>query len=124
MLTRWLAIPLALFLVACDESPEIRFPDRNSVGMSRPLIEIYEPVDDAPLPAGKPFVIDYAVLRSEDGAYVQVRIDQRKPIKIYRLKGRHQVEGLPAGKHQIRLTEFTRDGRETGGDITLKLTMY
>jgi hypothetical protein len=123
MMTRWLAISLTLLCVACDESPNIHFPDRNSIGLSRPLIEIYEPLGDTPLPANKPFIIDFAVLRSEDGDYLKLRVDQGKAIKIYHRHGKHQVAGLPPGKHQIRLTEYTRDGRETGGDITLKLTM-
>lgn len=97
------------------------------MGMSQPLIEIYSPDVDSVLPADTPFILDYAILRSTHGHHVKIRIDKRKPEVVVRAKNKkhsmHQIPGLPAGKHRVRITEFTEDGIKTGGDITLHLTM-
>ncbi len=123
MLTRWsiLLVCTALF-IACSES-ELNIPDRNSIGVSQPLIEIYAPVGDAVLPANTPFTLDYAILRSPDGHHIKIRIDNVEPQVVMRLKGKHQIRGLPAGTHRIRITEYTKHGVKTGGDITLSVTM-
>jgi hypothetical protein len=94
------------------------------MGMSQPLIEIYSPSGDAILPANEPFTLDYAILRSPDGHHVKIRIDDKKPQIVIRLKGKHQVHGLAAGTHRIRITEYTKNDVETGGDITLNITMH
>ena len=109
-------------LGACTDT-DIDFPDRNSMGMSKPLIEINAPSGDTPLPADTPFTLDYAILRSQGGHHVKIRIDKRRPETVVRLSGKHQLPGLPAGKHKIRITEYTKDGLETGGDITITVTM-
>jgi len=123
MLTRW---PILLFstisLIACSDS-KIEIPDPRSLGMSQPLIEIYSPPDDTALPANTPFTLDYAILRSPDGHHVKIRIDNQKPQVVVRRKGKHQIHGLPAGKHRVRITEYTQKGVETGADITLSVTM-
>jgi hypothetical protein len=97
------------------------------MGLSQPLIEIYSPSTDRALPADTPFLLEYAILRSTDGHHVKIRVDKRKPQVVVRPDGskhsRHQIPGLPAGEHRIRITEFTKEGVKTGGDITLKLTM-
>ncbi|HHI92216.1 MAG TPA: hypothetical protein ENK04_01705 [Gammaproteobacteria bacterium] len=123
MLTRCstLLICTAL-LIACSE-PELNIPDRNSIGASQPLIEIYSPVGDAVLPAHTPFIVDYAILRSPDGHHVKIRVDNDAPQIVLRLKGKHQIRGLPVGTHRIRITEYTKYDVKTGGDITLSVTM-
>ena len=108
--------------MACTDS-DLNIPDRNSLGISHPLIVINEPAGDAILPADTPFTLDYTILRSEDGHHVKIRIDNKRPETVIRLSGKHQIRGLPAGAHRIRITEYTKDGRETGGDITLNITM-
>lgn len=123
MLIRWLALIIgATWLSACTDA-DISIPNRNSLGISQPLIEIYSPPGDAVLPADTPFTLDYAILRSEEGHHVKIRIDKQKPETVIRLSGKHLIHGLPAGQHHIRITEYTRDGRKTGGDITLTVTM-
>lgn len=109
-------------LIACSE-PEFNIPDRNSIGVSRPLIEIYAPAGGSVLPADTPFTLDYAILRSSGGHHVKIRIDDDEPQIVMRLKGKHQIRGLPAGTHRVRITEYTKHGVETGGDITLSITM-
>jgi hypothetical protein len=125
MLIRCLtALILAALLSACSES-NLEIPDRNSmgVGMPQPLIEIYSPEGDAVLPADTPFTLDYAILRSSNGHHVKIRVDKKKPQIVIRLKGKHQIHGLSAGKHRIRITEFDKNGATTGGDITINVTM-
>lgn len=124
MLTRWPILLFSMpFLIACSES-DIEIPNRHSMGLSQPLIEIYAPSGNTTLPADTPFTLDYAILRSADGHHVKIRIDDKKPQIVVRLKGKHQVRGLSAGKHRIRITEYTKKGVETGGDITLNVTMH
>jgi hypothetical protein len=123
MLTRWPILLIGtLLLMACSDS-NLDIPDRNSIGGSRPLIEIYAPDGDTPLPANTPFTLDYTILRSPNGHHVKIRVDDKKPQIVMRLSGKHQVQGLPAGKHRVRITEYKKDGEETGGDITLTVTM-
>ena len=123
MTTRWLILLCcALLLSACSES-DFNIPDRHSMGLSQPLIEIYAPEGDTILPADTPFTLDYAILRSPEGHHVKIRIDNAKPQIVMRPKGKHQVHGLSAGKHRIRITEYTQKNIETGGDITLNITM-
>lgn len=123
MVTRWPVLLIGtIVLIACSES-DLDIPDRNSMGMSHPLIEIYAPEGNAVLPANTPFTLDYAILRSADGHHVKIRIDNKKPQIVVRLSGKHQVHGLPAGPHRIRITEYTKNGLETGGDITINVTM-
>jgi len=123
MLTRWSILLIGtLLLIACSDS-DLEIPDRSSIGASHPLIEIYAPEGEAILPADTPFTLDYAILRSPSGHHVKIRIDDKKPQIVVRLKGKHQVHGLAAGTHRIRITEYTKQGVETGGDITLTVTM-
>lgn len=127
MLARWPLLLIFAALVtlgACTES-ELNIPDHTSIGIgaSQPLIEIYAPAGDAILPADTPFTLDYAILRSPDGHHVKIYIDDKQPQIVMRLKGKHQIHGLPAGKHRIRITEYTKKDVETGGDITLNVTM-
>lgn len=112
-----------LLLTACESNNDFNIPDRHSLGISQPLIEIYAPLGNASLPANTPFIIDYAVLRSEEGHHVDIRIDNKTPVSVFKLQGKHRIRGLPAGDHDIQMTEYTRDGRLTGGKITLHLTM-
>lgn len=111
-----------LLLAGCSDS-ELNIPDRNSLGMSSPLIEIYSPQSGSSLPADTDFTLEYAILRSEDGHHVKIRVDDNKPMSVFKLQGKHHMQGLPAGKHRIQIVEYTQDGRKTGGNITLQLTM-
>ncbi len=123
MLKRWPVLLLsALFLGACFDN-DLKILDRNSLGISQPLIEIYSPLGNASLPANTPFVIDYAVLRSENGHHVKIRINEQRPVTVVKRRGKHRVKGLPAGEHRIQITEYSREGRETGGHIILRLSM-
>lgn len=101
----------------------MNIPDRNSIGASHPLIEIYAPKGDVPLPADTPFTLEYNILRSPTGHHVKIRVDKKKPQIVVRRSGKHQMRGLPAGTHHIRITEYTKSGEETGGDIILTVTM-
>ena len=123
MLIRWPALLLtALFLAACSE-PDFNIPDRNSLGMSQPLIEIYSPLSGSSLPANTGFILEYAILRSEDGHHIKIYVDKKRPMSVFKLRGKHRMDGLPAGKHRIQVIEYTKDGRKTGGNITLQITM-
>jgi len=122
MLARWPLFLICATLFACNEA-DLNIPDRTSIGASQPLIEIYAPTADTPLPANQPFTLDYAILRSPGGHHVKIYIDNEKPQIVVRLRGKHQVRGLPAGRHRIRITEYTKKGIETGGKITLNVTM-
>ncbi len=122
MLARWfLSLSLGL-LVACTD-PDLNIPDSTSIGASQPLIEIYSPAGDAVLPAGLPFVLDYAILRSPRGHHVKIRIDGGKPQIVVRRRGKHRIHGLPPGEHRISIVEYTKEGEKTGGAITLRVTM-
>jgi len=123
MLTRWsLLLICTALLIACSES-ELNILDGNSIGVSQPLIEIYAPAGGEVLLADTPFILDYAILRSPDGHHVKIRINNDEPQIVIRLRGKHQIHGLPAGTHRIRITEYTKRDVKTGGDITLSVTM-
>lgn len=127
MLSRWPALLITVFftgtlLVACDDS-SFNIPNRDSLGMSTPLIEINSPSSGTTLPANQDFILDYAVLRSEDGHHINIYVDKKRPMSVFKLQGKHRMKGLPAGKHRIRIIEYTKDGRKTGGNITLQVTM-
>jgi len=113
---------LHLSLGACSDS-DFNIPDRNSIGMSQPLIEIYSPLSGSSLPANKDFTLDYAILRSENGHHIKIYVDKKRPMSVHKLRGKHRMKGLPAGKHSIKIIEYTKDGRKTGGNITLHVTM-
>ena len=123
MLKRWPALLIVvLSLGACSDS-DFNIPDRNSIGMSQPLIEIYSPLSGSSLPANEGFILDYAILRSENGHHIKIYVDKKRPMSVHKLRGKHRMKGLPAGKHSIKIIEYTKDGRKTGGNITLHLTM-
>lgn len=127
MLSRWPALLTAtlssvLLLGACSDS-DFNIPDRGSIGMSQPLIEIYSPQSGSTLPANENFILEYAILRSEDGHHIKIYVDKKRPMSVFKLRGKHRMRGLPAGKHRIKIVEYTRDGRKTGGKITLRVTM-
>jgi hypothetical protein len=127
MLTRWpallLSIPLTVLLLSACSEPDFNLPNRNSVGMSNPLIEIHSPLSGSILPANTDFTLDYAILRSEDGHHIKIFVDKKRPMSVFKLEGKHRMHGLPPGKHRIQIIEYTKDGRETGGNITIHLTM-
>jgi hypothetical protein len=113
-----------LLLAACSEpDPNFNIPNRDSLGMSSPLIEVHAPLSGSTLPANTDYTLDYAILRSEDGHHIKIYVDKNKPMSVFKLEGKHRMHGLPAGKHRIRIIEYTKDGRKTGGNITLQLTM-
>lgn len=123
MLNRWPALLFSIILLtACGES-SLNIPDRNSLGMSQPLIEIYSPLSGSTLPADTDFTLDYAVLRSEDGHHIKIFVDKKRAVSVHKLRGKHRMKGLPAGPHRIQIIEYTKDGRKTGGNIILQLTM-
>lgn len=123
MLKSWPILFLSVLLVSACSDSSLNIPDRTSLGISQPLIEIYAPLGDASLPANTPFVLDYAVLRSQNGHHVEVRINDQRPVSIFKLRGKHRIKGLPAGEHRIQITDYSRDGVKTGGYIMLRLTM-
>lgn len=93
------------------------------MGISKPLIEVATPVSGSVLPADTPFVLEYAVVRGENGDHVTIRVDKQKPETIIRLRASHYMAPLPAGPHAITITEYTRQGRATGGQVTINITM-
>lgn len=123
MLRRWPALLIGVFFLGACSEPDFNIPNRGSVGMSNPLIEIYSPLSGSTLPANESFILEYAILRSEDGHHIKIYIDKKRPMSVFKLNGKHRMNGLPAGKHRIQIIEYTKDGRETGGNITLQVTM-
>ncbi len=86
------------------------------------LIEIYEPVNGAVIPANTDFVVDYAVLRGNRGDYVEILVGEQKPMRINSLKGRHLIHGLAPGKHALLIVEYAADGKKTGGMARIEIT--
>lgn len=113
---------VSALLSACTD-PDFNIPNRDSFGMSQPLIEIYSPLSGSTLPANEDFILEYAVLRSEDGHHIKIYVDKKRHVSVFKLQGKHRIKGLPEGKHRIKIVEYTKDGRKTGGKITLELTM-
>lgn len=111
-----------LFLVACSDT-DLNIPAPKSMGMSEPLIEVYTPVTGSILPADTDFVLGFAVVRGRKGAYIKLRIDKRRPVTLNILSGKHHIDGLPAGPHTITITEYTNDGRPTGGQASINVFM-
>lgn len=123
MLNQWpILLIFVVLLSACTEA-DFNIPDRGSIGMSQPLIEIYSPLSGSTLAADTEFVLDYAILRSEDGHHIKIYVDKKRPMSVFKLRGKHRMKGLPTGDHRIRIIEYTKDGRKTGGNITLQVTM-
>ena len=123
MLIRWPALLIVVFFLGACSEPDFNIPNRGSFGMSKPLIEIYSPISGSSLPADESFILEYAILRSEDGHHINIFVDKKRPMKVFKLRGKHRMKGLPAGKHRIKIIEYTKDGRKTGGNVTLQVTM-
>jgi hypothetical protein len=117
-----LALFLLLLFVACSDT-DLNIPNPKSMGMSEPLIEVYTPVTGSILPADTDFVLGFAVVRGREGAYIKLRIDKRRPVTLNNLSGKHHIDGLPAGPHTITITEYTHDGRLTGGQALIHVFM-
>lgn len=120
---RWPALLIAALLLGACTDPDFNIPNRSSIGMSKPLIEIYSPLSGAILPADTDFTLEYDILRSEDGHHIKIYVDKKRPMSVFKLRGKHRMKGLPVGKHRIQIIEYTKDGRKTGGNITLQVTM-
>jgi hypothetical protein len=114
-------IMAGLLLAACSDTDlNINVPD-NKVRL--PLLEVYAPENGAVLPANQPFVLDYEVVQGSGGDHVKVQIDDRPPLTVHQIFGRHQMEPLPAGKHILIITEYTRAGQPTGAKALIHITM-
>ena len=113
---------LSLLFVACSET-DFNIPDPGSMGIPDSLIEVYSPVSGATLPADTDFVLDFAVVRGNKGAYVKLRVDKMRSVTLAKISGKHHIDGLPAGPHTIALVEYTHDGRRTGGETIINVIM-
>jgi len=115
------ALLALLLLSACGGEDKLDFQSTDS---DRPpsLIEIYEPVNGSVIPAHTDFVVDYAVVRGSGGAYVEIIVDQQKPMRVTSLRGRHLIPGLAPGRHSLLIVERTTDGKETGGMARIEIT--
>lgn len=112
---------VALLLGACGPEPEMDF-QASDAARPPPLIEVYEPLNGDTLPAGEEFVVDYAVLRGESGAYVEISVDGKPPRRIKGVKGRHRMEGLAPGRHRLQIVEYDSKGKPTGGVALIELS--
>ena len=90
---------------------------------SLPLIEVYQPANGSVLAADTEFIVDYAVARGLDGAYVVISMDGKKPVRINSLNGRHRMKGLTPGKHALLIEEFNAAGKKTGGTARIDFTV-
>ncbi len=117
-----LAILLPLLFVACSDA-DLNIPDPKSMGIADSLIEVYAPVTGSILPADTGFVLDFAVVRGSQGAYIKLRIDKQRPVILNSLSGKHRIDGLPAGPHTLVITEYAADGRPTGGQVLINVVM-
>lgn len=115
-------LALLLFLLTACSDNEMTF-NIPVAPREVPLLEVYSPNNGAVLTANEAFILDYEVVRGDGGAYVVIQIDQQKPIIVYRTYGRHHIDPLPAGKHTINILEYTREGKATGAQAILHLTM-
>ena len=116
------ALLALLLLSACGDKDKLDFQSADN-GLPPPLIEIYEPVNGAVLPAHSDFVVDYAVVRGSGGAYVEIIVDQQKPMRVTSLRGRHLIHGLAPGRHTLLIVEHAADGKKTGGMARVNITV-
>ena len=115
-------IALCLFFLSACQDNDMAF----NVPLSPqkvPILAVYSPNNGDVLAANEAFTLDYEVIRGSRGAYVAIQIDQQKPIIIYQVYGRHHIDPLPAGKHTIKIIEYTRGGEATGAQALIHLTM-
>ena len=114
---------VCLTLCACNDSPSISISDKSDIGIPDALLEIHAPINGSTLPANQPVVLDYEVIRGDKGSYIRLKVDKQKSVKIARTKGMHRIDPLPPGKHTITLTEYTAEGRKTGGHATISIVI-
>ena len=112
----------AATLLACSES-DLSIEHVDPFPVPDSLIEIYSPANGSKLPANKPFILDYAVVRGMDGAYVRIRVDKLRSVKITALSGRHHIDGLPPGPHRITVKEYNSEHEPTGGKAEINVFM-
>lgn len=117
-----LAMFLSLLFVACSDG-DLNIPDAKSMGIPDSLIEVYSPVSGSTLPANTDFVLEFAVVRGHEGAYVKLHIDKMRPVTLAKISGKHYINGLPAGPHTLTLVEYAHDGQPTGGEATINIIM-
>ena len=108
-------------LTACGDEGKLDFQTVDS-GLPLPLIEVYMPLDGSTIPANSDFVVDYAVVRGKGGDYVEIRMDQQKPMRVNSLKGRHQMKGLNPGRYALLIVEYAADGKKTGGMARIEIS--
>ncbi len=109
-------------LSACGGEDKLDFQVLDS-GPPPPLIEVYTPLNGSTIPANSDFVVDYAVVRGKGGDYVEIRVDQQKPMRVNSLKGRHRMKGLDSGRHALLILEYAADGKKTGGMARIEITV-
>lgn len=120
--TLLLLIPYILFITACSDS-DINIPSKQSIGFTKTLVAIYSPTNNFTLSANKPFILDYEVLRGVKTSYVKIQVDNTTPITVARIKGRHHINGLSEGTHTILVSEYRNDGKPSGSQAMIKLTV-
>ncbi len=108
-------------LTACGGEDKLDFQAADS-GLPPALIEVYSPVNGSVIPANSDFVVDYAVVRGKGGDYVEIRVDQQKPMRVNSLEGRHLIKGLNPGGHTLLIVEHAADGKKTGGVARIEIT--
>ncbi|HEX22934.1 MAG TPA: hypothetical protein ENH21_05830 [Chromatiales bacterium] len=108
-------------LTACGGEDKLDFQATDS-GLPPSLIEVYSPANGSVIPANSDFVVDYAVVRGKGGDYVEIRVDQQKPMRVNSLEGQHLIKGLNPGGHILLIVEHAADGKKTGGMARIEIT--
>ena len=125
MQKNWLLLCFYAFLLAaCTENNDFKFSDHTTATPSDSLIDVYAPMSGATLPRNTPFIFEYEVVRGKKGAYVKIQVDNQVPVTVHKTSGQHQIDGLAAGPHTISITEYTKEGKPTGGYTAVNVTMH
>jgi hypothetical protein len=114
-------ILILLLLVACEDS-SINIPNKTGFGVPDTLLDIHSPVNNSSLPANTPYILDYVIINSEQGDYLEIQVDHQSPVTVVGQKGKHYMPGLTTGKHLVKVTAF-RDKTPTGGKSVITINV-
>ena len=120
--TYFLFIFYCLIVTACSDS-DINIPSNQGIGFTKTLIAIYSPINGSTLPANKPFILSYEVLRGIKTSYIKIQVDKAMPITVDNIKGKHHINGLSEGAHTILISEYRSDNKPSGSNAMIKLLM-
>lgn len=119
----WLILTLSIpLLFACSES-DINIPSKEYFEQPKTLVEIYSPINGSVLPQNTPFILEYEVIRGQKGGYIKIQVDKMRPVTIARIKGQHHIDGLPAGSHTIKISDYGKNKKRGEGQAIINITM-